>query len=1326
MLKSYHSYLTLTKHLVYRLILSLISILFILACLSSNGRDSIIAQNEELACVGDGIYLYEHSDFQGACRKFTAHNANLADLDFDNLVSSVQFVGSFRPYLIRTVICDQPNYGGTCSPFYKDDNNFGDNYIGHDHASSILIENVDYGDSLRIATFNIQYFPHDWFFSLIVPDGCCEDIGGRPTKFAERFLAGDYDILALQEAFDDEIQDGLTNYLKEYYPHFMKIVHDCDTGDQDSGLILLSRFPFEPLFNANYKADGDCLSATNGIGSSWGDVAYREYEDEQFLCYTCPIRRDINGQVIKVPPYMTDACGGSDCYADKGIAFVRIKNPRNEQTYNIAFTHLNAGSGPGEGYEIRRAQFGIIEKVIRSQMNDDALKSEHLFMLGDLNTNGLFRFGQEMNENWIQTFNTPGSFFTDVLSDVWYFRQTTLPASLIQFRDQGNTADTMCAYQVERKDDDKCVEGQASRIDYVLYNYPEVTDKKKLCIQHLTVAFNLRHGEPYVDAVFSDAGSNYITDHQGVNADINLWAERCSPDEAYVNPHFDQAIPGQITYPGSMQWYRLDPFTDQTQNFSQNGTYSIYLEGDPRIDFQVFESGHLSSPLIRSGNRSTSSTWTFTVPKQPFYIRVFAHDRTLKNTSYRLFIHRHEGTYQDEAIGLLPSEPYLINTTNHVNSQRPVWFRLDTEAPDSGTPQNLYFFVEGDPGASIELRNKDGLLLDQGIGSISPPAETAGIYNNQYPLYMIVRFQSTTTAKVGWSTNLSIFHSSLEQPFHLRSADPTEDDFISGTDDIIAFKMTVDSSPTIDLGGLGNIDDQQIRGMSDKIPTVKFLNRIHFEIVEDDAQIPPACFDFDGCDDHMHGDLFPLEGNTFQTYRSVEIKGDGGNFPLNYTISHGLNIAFEREPFMTDLAVDTASQFDSIVAGSLQTYTVNIANIGPGRATGAKFAMHLPVGITLISAPSSGCQASDGLITCNLGVISSGANMSIPLVLSTDPTIEERTILPLSVQAEADQPDLTSDNDNAAASISIVRRSDLSVTQTLSSTSVQAGSQVIYTVDVRNRGDSIATNVILTNTLPSGVNFDTSTSSSNCDLASGVITCKLGLILDSEAKEVTIAGRIALTAIGGSEITNIVSVGGDETDPNMENNTSELATNILSHVYLPLITHPGNVDLIVKSIVVTPEDMYVTIQNVGETSAKIESGLWVDVYINPNPLPSAVNEIWTEVATSGLVWSRVLANSELQPGAEHTLHINDGYYLASHSSYPNFLPAGSVIYAQVDSTNANTSYGAVLEGHEASGKAYNNIAAITLPEAVSTTYWPSLTASNEDESGIFEIQVPRE
>ena len=63
----------------------------------------------------------------------------------------------------------------------------------------------------------------------------------------------------------------------------------------------------------------------------------------------------------------------------------------------------------------------------------------------------------------------------------------------------------------------------------------------------------------------------------------------------------------------------------------------------------------------------------------------------------------------------------------------------------------------------------------------------------------------------------------------------------------------------------------------------------------------------------------------------------------------------------------------------------------------------------------------------------------------------------------------------------------------------------------------------------------------------------------------------------------------------------------------------------------------------------------------------------------------------LEPGDAITLTVGDAYYWPDHSNFSGVVPAGTSIYVQVDSANAETNYGAVLESHEIAGGPYNNI-----------------------------------
>ena len=149
-------------------------------------------------------------------------------------------------------------------------------------------------------------------------------------------------------------------------------------------------------------------------------------------------------------------------------------------------------------------------------------------------------------------------------------------------------------------------------------------------------------------------------------------------------------------------------------------------------------------------------------------------------------------------------------------------------------------------------------------------------------------------------------------------------------------------------------------------------------------------------------------------------------------------------------------------------------------------------------------------------------------------------------------------------------------------------------------------------------------------------------------------------------------------------------------IYLPIIlkNHATAPDLVVERIVAAGNDVQVVIKNQGDAPVQraYENEFWVDFYVNPNPAPDRVNQTWDQLGSEGLVWGVTQSALPLEPGEVLTLtnDINDPYYWPSYSSFSS-LAAGTPVYAQVDSANANTNYGAVLENHEISGGFYNNV-----------------------------------
>lgn len=125
---------------------------------------------------------------------------------------------------------------------------------------------------------------------------------------------------------------------------------------------------------------------------------------------------------------------------------------------------------------------------------------------------------------------------------------------------------------------------------------------------------------------------------------------------------------------------------------------------------------------------------------------------------------------------------------------------------------------------------------------------------------------------------------------------------------------------------------------------------------------------------------YDIEANSWSTSTLPFEVEDGGLTYLSrpgyegvYTIQGEIGKGFVRyvERNTTDLAPSMSA---SVAKGGLITYSIQVRNNGPERASGVVLSDQLPKGATLISAATSqGTCASTPVLACNLGLLRSGA-----------------------------------------------------------------------------------------------------------------------------------------------------------------------------------------------------------------------------------------------------------------------------------------------------------------------------------------------------------------
>jgi uncharacterized repeat protein (TIGR01451 family) len=248
-----------------------------------------------------------------------------------------------------------------------------------------------------------------------------------------------------------------------------------------------------------------------------------------------------------------------------------------------------------------------------------------------------------------------------------------------------------------------------------------------------------------------------------------------------------------------------------------------------------------------------------------------------------------------------------------------------------------------------------------------------------------------------------------------------------------------------------------------------------------------------------------------------------------------------------DMTITKGHSPINFVQGSTGSYTLTATNASVGTSASTTAAVTvtdtLPTGITPTSATGTGwgpgvnaCSIVGQTMTCTRSDALAPGTSYPPITITISVALTApSTVTNTATVAGGGEANTANDTATDVANVLPPTDADMAITKTASPNPVLQGNALTYTLGVTNNGPAIATNVTVTDPLPSQVSYVSATSTQGtCSQAGGTVTCSVGIMNSGATATIT----ITVTAVTRGSVTNTASVTATQTDPVTGNNSA--------------------------------------------------------------------------------------------------------------------------------------------------------------------------------------------
>ena len=321
----------------------------------------------------------------------------------------------------------------------------------------------------------------------------------------------------------------------------------------------------------------------------------------------------------------------------------------------------------------------------------------------------------------------------------------------------------------------------------------------------------------------------------------------------------------------------------------------------------------------------------------------------------------------------------------------------------------------------------------------------------------------------------------------------------------------------------------------------------------------------------------------------------------------------ESQPAVTVSKVDDqggssiTGSTGTVVPGSIFTYTITVSNGGASTATNVSVTDPVPTGLTSFVWSGNGHSNVSGAISDTITTLAPGASVVYTVTATTSPSATGQ-ITNTVTTTESGVESIASDTDilTPLNDVSVTKSDNMGGSSSIPSTgTVVPGTGLIYTITVSNSGPSTATNVRVTDPVPTGLTSFVWTGNGQSNV-SGAISDTIASLAPGASVVYTVTATVSPSATGTLSNTVIVVAANDTNTANNSATDSDTLTP-QNDVSVTKTDNQGGSSITPSTGTVVPGTSFIytiIVSNTGPSTA-------TDVSVS-DPVPSGLSSfVWT-------------------------------------------------------------------------------------------------------------------